>query len=115
MEIVKAKWKFQANKVLSRGCEGSHYDSGVDNDEKEGDMRTKRDVYDVGNAVQQNRRGTSWVLFLTELETVAPSRCRSSFMTCTRHITMLSFHIIAQDSFLRLKMSRGFSIQLLEF
>ena len=85
----------------------SHYDSGVDNDEKEGDMRTKRDVYDVGNAVQQNRRGTSWVLFLTELETVAPSRCRSSFMTCTMHITMLSFHIIAQDSFFHFKNVKG--------
>ena len=44
MEIVKANWKFQANKILSRGCEVLHYDSGVDNDEKEGDRRTKQDV-----------------------------------------------------------------------
>ena len=44
MEILKAKWKFQANKILSRGCEVLHYDSGVDNDEKEGDRRTKQDL-----------------------------------------------------------------------
>ena len=44
MEIVKAKWKFQAKKILSRGCVVSHYDFGVDNDEKEGDRRTKQDV-----------------------------------------------------------------------
>ena len=39
-----ANWNFQANKILFRGCEVSHYDSGVDNDEKEGDRRTKQDV-----------------------------------------------------------------------
>ena len=44
MEIVKAKWKFQANKILFKGCEVSHNDSGVDKDEKEDDRRTKQDV-----------------------------------------------------------------------
>ena len=44
MEIVKPNWKFQASKILSRGCEVLHYDSGVDNDEKEGDRRTKQDL-----------------------------------------------------------------------
>ena len=44
MEIVKPNWKFQASKILSRGCEVSHYDSIVDNDEQEGDRRTKQDV-----------------------------------------------------------------------
>ena len=41
---ICANWIFQANKILSRGCEVLHYDSGVDNDEKEGDRRTKQDV-----------------------------------------------------------------------
>ena len=41
---MKTNWKFQANKILSRGCEVSHYDSGVDNDEKEGGRRTKQDI-----------------------------------------------------------------------
>ena len=41
---MKANCKFQANKILSRRFEVSHYDSGVNNDEKEGDNRTKQDV-----------------------------------------------------------------------
>ena len=94
----------------------SYYDSGVDNDEKEGDRRTKQDVdvymyacrcircWRCGAAEQT---GNVLGSFLTELETVAPSRCRSSFMTCTMHITMLSFHKIAQDSFLHFKNVKG--------
>ena len=87
-----------------------HYDSGVDNDEKEGDrQQDKAGCIRCWRGGAAEQTGNVLGSFLTELETVAPSRCRSSFMTCTRHITMPSFHIIAQDSFLRLKMSRGFS------